>query len=152
MLFGFLVVLFVIVCVILCLLILIQSDKGGGISGAVGGGLGGASNLLGTQDTANILTRGTVIFGVAFLILCILLSFTFNKSNVNGQKSLLQKRAEKQATYSPSSILNNNGLPLQGTPDAAAGNAAPATPAQGTPAGGNAAGQSLPVLPPAGAK
>jgi preprotein translocase subunit SecG len=149
MLFGFLVVLFVIVCVILCLLILIQSDKGGGISGAVGGGLGGASNLLGTQDTANILTRGTVIFGVVFLLLCILLSFTFNRSNVSGQKSLLQKRAEKQSAYSPSTILNNGGLPLQGAPDGAA---APAAPVQGAPAGGNAGGQSLPVLPPAGAK
>lgn len=149
MLFGILIVLFVIVCIILCLLILIQSDKGGGISGAVGGGLGGASNLLGTQDTANILSRGTAIFGVAFLVLCILLSLTFNRKNVVGQKSILQQRAEKQSTYSPSSILNNGSLPLQGTPDAAGG---AATAAPEAPAGGNAGGQSLPVLPPAGAK
>ncbi len=149
MLFGILVVLFVIVCIILCLLILIQSDKGGGLSGAVGGGLGGASNLLGTQDTANILTRGTAIFGVAFLILCILLSFTFNRKNVVGQKSILQQRAEKQATYSPSSILDNGGLPLQGTPDAAGG-AATATPV--TPEGQNAGGNALPVLPSSDAK
>ncbi|MBN1602306.1 MAG: preprotein translocase subunit SecG [Chitinispirillaceae bacterium] len=150
MLFGFLIVLFVFVCIILCLLILIQSDKGGGISGAVGGGLGGANNLLGTQDTANILTRGTVIFGVAFLVLCILLSFTFNRSNAVGQKSILQERAEKQATYSPSSILDNGGLPLQGTPDAAAGT-------NNGDAAGNASGektgaQTLPVLPSTDAK
>lgn len=150
MLFGFLIVLFVIVCIILCLLILIQSDKGGGISGAVGGGLGGANNLLGTQDTANILTRGTVIFGVAFLVLCILLSFTFNRSNAVGQKSILQERAEKQATYSPSSILDNGGLPLQGTPDAAAGNNAGA--AAGNATGEKTGAQTLPVLPPANAK
>ncbi|HEX2958646.1 MAG TPA: preprotein translocase subunit SecG [Chitinispirillaceae bacterium] len=149
MLFGFLIVLFVIVCVILCLLILIQSDKGGGISGAVGGGLSGASNLLGTQDTANILTRGTAIFGVAFLILCILLSLTFNRKNVVGQKSILQERAEKQATYSPSSILNNGSLPLQGTPNAAGG---AATTAPESPVGENVGGQSTPVLPPANAK
>jgi preprotein translocase subunit SecG len=149
MLFGFLIVLFVIVCIILCLLILIQSDKGGGISGAVGGGLGGANNLLGTQDTANILTRGTVIFGVSFLVLCILLSLTFNRKNVVGQKSILQQRAEKQATYSPSSILNNGSLPVQGSPDAAGG---AATAAPGTPTNENVGGQSLPVLPPANAK
>jgi preprotein translocase subunit SecG len=150
MLFGFLIILFVIVCIILCLLILIQSDKGGGLSGAVGGGLGGANNLLGTQDTANILTRGTVIFGAAFLILCILLSFTFNRKNVVGQKSILQQRAEKQQTFSPSSILNNGSLPLQGTPDAAAGNATGA--AAGNATGEKTGGQALPVLPPAGAK
>jgi preprotein translocase subunit SecG len=150
MLFGILVILFVIVCIILCLLILIQSDKGGGISGAVGGGLGGASNLLGTQDTANILTRGTVIFGVAFLLLCIVLSFSFNQKNVTGQKSILQQRAEKQADYSPSSILNNGSLPLQGVPDADKNN----IPGNGTgnAAGANPGGQSLPVLPPANAK
>jgi preprotein translocase subunit SecG len=59
MLFAILVFLFIIVCIFLVFLILIQSDKGGGISGAIGGSLGGAGNLLGTQDTANILTRGT---------------------------------------------------------------------------------------------
>jgi preprotein translocase subunit SecG len=150
MLFGFLVVLFVIVCIILCLLILIQSDKGGGISGAVGGGLGGANNLLGTQDTANILTRGTVIFGISFLVLCILLSFTFNRSNAVGQKSILQERAEKQATFSPSSILNNNSLPLQGTPDAATGNTTGA--AAGSTTEEKTGAQTLPVLPSADTK
>lgn len=113
MLFGFLIVIFVFVCVFLCLLILIQSDKGGGISGAIGGGLGGASSLLGTQDTANILTRGTAIFGAAFLILCILLSFTMSKQGIADQKSLLQQRAQKQQSFSPASVLGNKSLPLQ---------------------------------------
>jgi preprotein translocase subunit SecG len=150
MLFGILVILFVIVCIILCLLILIQSDKGGGISGAVGGGLGGASNLLGTQDTANILTRGTVIFGAAFLLLCIVLSFSFNKHNVTGQKSILQQRAEKQADFSPSSVLNNGSLPLQGAPDAAKSNVPGNSATNET--GANPGSQTLPVLPPANAK
>ena len=141
MLFGFLVVVFIFVCILLCLLILIQSDKGGGISGAIGGGLGGANSLLGTQDTANILTRGTAIFGAAFLILCILMSFTLSHQSVTGTKSLLQERAQKQQTYSPSSVLEGKGIPLQqGAP-------------QGPEAQGNApvipgAGQALPIAPP----
>ena len=95
-------------------LVLIQSDKGGGISGAIGGGLGGANSLLGAQDTANILTRGTVIFGCVFFALCIILSFLMSHQSVNVEKSLLQKRAEKQSSYSPASVLNNgNGLPDQ---------------------------------------
>ncbi len=102
---GLLVFVFVIVCILLCLLILIQSDKGGGISGAIGGGLGGANSLLGTQDTANILTRGTAIFGALFLVLCIVMSAVVGKANVSSQKSLLKNRAEKQQNYSPSSIL-----------------------------------------------
>ena len=140
MLFGLMVVVFIIICILLCLLILIQSDKGGGISGAIGGGLGGASSLLGTQDTANILTRGTTIFTVAFFVLCIAMSFVIRTQSVTVNKSMLQERAEKQANFSPSSVLGNKELPIK------EGAAQPA------PAGTGAVneGTTLPILPPAG--
>ncbi len=140
MLFAFLVVIFVIVCIILSLLILIQSDKGGGISGAIGGGLGGASSLLGTQDTANILTRGTTIFASVFFMLCIIMSFVLRTQNVTVNKSLLQERAEKQQNYSPSSVLGGKGLPIQ--------EGATQTPEAGA-AGAANEGTALPLLPPA---
>jgi preprotein translocase subunit SecG len=112
--FWALLVIFILVCVVICFLVLIQSDKGGGISGAIGGGLGGASSLLGTQDTANILTRGTVIFGSAFFVLCIAMSLVMSKQTVTVEKSLLQKRAEKQQGFSPASVLDNRGgLPIK---------------------------------------
>ena len=137
MLFGFLVVIFVIVCLLLSLLILIQSDKGGGISGAIGGGLGGASNLLGTQDTANILTRGTTIFAGVFFLLCIVMSFVVSKQNVTVNKSLLQERAEKRQNYSPASVLGDEALPIQ---EGAAETA---------PAAGGTGGTPLPFTAPA---
>jgi preprotein translocase subunit SecG len=112
--FWLLLVLFVLVCIIVCFLVLIQSDKGGGISGTIGGGLGGASSLLGTQDTANILTKGTVIFGISFFVLCILMSLVMSNRDVSAEKSLLQKRAEQQQDYSPASVLDNQGgLPIR---------------------------------------
>ncbi len=114
MLFGIAVVIFLIVCVILILLVLIQSDKGGGISGAIGGGLSGANTLLGTQDTANILTRGTTIFAFSYMALCVLLSLFLSKTAASAPKSALKKRAETQA-YSPSSVLQGGGLPLTGS-------------------------------------
>jgi preprotein translocase subunit SecG len=138
-LFGVMVFVFVIVCVMLCLLILIQSDKGGGISGAIGGGLGGANSLLGTQDTANILTRGTAIFAALFLILCIAMSAVVGKQNVSQERSLLKDRAQKQQNYSPSSVLGNKGLPLQQSGQSAA-------PAQG------ATSPALPAVPQGGQK
>jgi preprotein translocase subunit SecG len=140
MLFGFLLFIFIIVCIFLCLLILIQSDKGGGISGAIGGGLGGANTLLGTQDTANLLTRGTAIFGGAFLVLCVLMSFVVTTQSNVTQKSLLQKRAEKQQSFSPSSVLEGQGLPMQQGGEGATPGTAPD---QGAPAG------TLPMAPPA---
>jgi preprotein translocase subunit SecG len=143
MLFGILIFLFVIICIVLCLLVLIQSDKGGGISGALGGGLGGASSLLGTQDTANILTRGTTIFATAFFLICIFISFLMGRSTVEVNKSLLQQRAEKQANFSPSSVLGNQSLPIQEGAEPAATNPAGVTPGKATE------GTALPIVPPA---
>lgn len=107
MLFAILVFLFIIVCIFLVFLILIQSDKGGGISGAIGGSLGGASNLLGTQDTANILTKGTAIFGGVFLVLCVLMSLTLNQQNNSTKASILQEKVAKEKKYSPAAALDN---------------------------------------------
>lgn len=104
MLFGILLVLFILVCIFLCLIILIQSDKGGGISGAIGG-LSGASNFLGTQDTANILTKGTAVFGSLFLILCIVMTFVASRgSDVALEQSGMQKRAEKVRNEAPTPL------------------------------------------------
>ena len=164
-LFWLMLAVFIVVCVLLCFLVLIQSDKGGGISGAIGGGLGGANSLLGTQDTANILTKGSMIFGAAFLILCVLMSMIMSHQTITVEKSILQKRAEKQQTYSPSSVLNKGGmqikqsaatqgsqaaaqagLPVKQAPEASApaGNAAATTTPKALPKG------ALPLAPPSG--
>jgi len=100
MIFGLLLVIFLLVCVFLCLLVLIQSDKGGGLSGTLGG-LSGASNFLGTQDTANVLTKGTYIFGGVFLLLCVLMTFFAPGGQSGVNKSGMQKRAEKAGIVIP---------------------------------------------------
>jgi preprotein translocase subunit SecG len=112
MLFGIAVVIYVFVCICLVLLVIIQSDKGGGISGAIGGGLSGANALLGTQDAANILTRLTTGFAIAFMALCIALSLVLSRTTMEATKSELQKRAEQQQKFSPSSALGG-ALPLK---------------------------------------
>jgi preprotein translocase subunit SecG len=135
-LLGILLFIFIAVCILLTFMILIQSDKGGGISGAIGGGLGGANSLLGTQDTANILTRGTAIFGGAFLVLCIILSVVVSRVNEGSQSQLKNRAIKQQETASPASILNNNALPLQNNSSALPAASTPATTAPEAPAAG----------------
>lgn len=115
MLFGIVVVLFVLVCLLLIGTVIIQSDKGGGISGAIGGGLSGANQLLGTQDTANILTRATTVLAISFMVLCIILSLFLSRTTIQTEKSELKKRAEEVQQYSPSSALGGGGgaLPIK---------------------------------------
>jgi preprotein translocase subunit SecG len=141
MLFGIGLVIFVIICVFLCLLILIQSDKGGGISGALGGGFSSATNLLGSQDTANILTRATAISAGIYLGLCLLLSIFLSHPTGTQVKSALKERAEKQGTYSPASALQGQqGLPM-GNP----GGSGTALPPAGLPAPQGAVPQTTPA-------
>ncbi|KMQ52989.1 preprotein translocase, SecG subunit [Chitinispirillum alkaliphilum] len=109
--FGILLFVFILVCFLLCVIVLIQSDKGGGLSGAIGG-FGGAANYLGTQDTANILTRGTAIFAAAFLVLCVIMSFVVSNTGVSAERSLLQERAEQHQQFTPSSALEGRELPI----------------------------------------
>jgi preprotein translocase subunit SecG len=112
-LFGILLFIFVLICVFLCLVILIQSDKGGGISGTLGGGFASAANLIGSTDTANILTKATSIAGGIFFGLCLILSIFFSHPTEKQVKSSLKARAEKMGSYSPSSVLSGSqGLPL----------------------------------------
>jgi preprotein translocase subunit SecG len=127
-LFWLLMVVFILVCLLLGFFILIQSDKGGGISGAIGGGLGGASSLLGTQDTANFLTRATVGLAGGFLVLCIVMSVIISHQTFTVDKSILQKRAEKQQDYAPASILGGQGLPIKQGDEGTTGAATTASP------------------------
>jgi preprotein translocase subunit SecG len=137
MLFAFFLVLFVFVCIGLIFLIIIQSDKGGGISGAIGGGLAGANTLLGTQDAGNILTKGTTGFAIAYMVLCIVLSLFLSRMVNKVPESALAKRAASaQEAPTPSDVLQGGGFPLQqeggeGTVPPAAGttNPAPIAPA-----------------------
>ena len=131
MLLGLLLAVYVFVCIVLCLLVLIQSDKGGGISGAIGGGLGGVNTLLGTTDTANILTRLTTGFAIAFMVLCISIAFLLPHLASAKQRSLLKQRAvTAQNDFSPASVLQNQPMPV-------------------APAGGNAGTAQDPLAPPA---
>lgn len=113
-LFWSFIVLFVIVCFGLILLVLVQSDKGGGLSGAVGGGIAGANSELGTQETANILTKGTTICAVAYLVLCVVLSLVLTRLVAEPvDQSLLKNRAEKMEQYVPPAN-NSTTLPIEG--------------------------------------
>jgi len=131
--FGIFVFLFVVICIFLCMIVLIQSDKGGGISSAIGGGLSGANNLLGTQDTANLLTRATTVAAILFMALCIVLGLFLSNPARAQEKSLLKERAEKQQTFSPASVLDGDGgLPLGTESGEAAPAPVPAEPAAPT--------------------
>lgn len=57
-----------LVCLLLTLIILVQPSKsGGGLGGAAFGGGGMGEQLFGAR-AGNVLTKGTILFGIIFLV------------------------------------------------------------------------------------
>ncbi|MBO8165471.1 MAG: preprotein translocase subunit SecG [Brevibacillus sp.] len=68
-------ILLVIACIGLIAVVLLQSGKSAGLAGSIGGG---AEQLLGKQKARGIdavLSKLTVVFAVAFMVLAILLGY-----------------------------------------------------------------------------
>jgi len=88
--YTFIIILIAIIAVLLILVVLLQSSKGGGLAGIAGGG---ASQILGARQTADVLERATWTLGGLFLALCILSNFAINRG---GGGSALQERLQEQ--------------------------------------------------------
>jgi len=79
-----LVVIHVIACIVLIIGILMQSGKGGGLSGTFGGDM--AQNILGT-NASNLLTKATIVAAIVFLCTCIGLTIVTTQKS----KSLVER-------------------------------------------------------------
>jgi preprotein translocase subunit SecG len=123
--FGVVLALHLLVCLGLVGVILIQSGKGGGLSG---GAFGGATQtVFGGRGAVDFITRATIGLGVAFFVTSMTLALmTAGSSGPSRGKSLLQSEARKAAQRAPQ---QQQGAPAPiGTP---APGGAP-TPAGGT--------------------
>jgi len=87
MLYYFFLVLLVLTCLCLIAVVLIQSGRGAGLSGAFGMGEGQA--VFGSR-AGDVLTKATEVFAIAFMILCVLVTYQSKHSRdsiMSGSKS-----------------------------------------------------------------
>jgi preprotein translocase subunit SecG len=117
--YGFLIVIFVIVSALLTFVILIQSSKGGGLAGIGGGDSFGS--VFGGKGSAPFLIKITGILATVFLVMAILLGF-ITRGGVS-ENSLIEQERERRST-SPARSLPQVAEPGPG------GNAAPAAPTE----------------------
>lgn len=73
MLVPVLTVLFILICPLIVLIVLMQDPKGGGLAGVLGGA--GGSSAFGAK-TADVVMKVTVVLGIAFFLLSIVLGIT----------------------------------------------------------------------------
>jgi len=89
--YTFLLILHVIGCVGLIISILMQSSKGGGLSGVFGGGGGGMGSVFGGRGVASFLSKLTTILAIAFFVICLILGKITGPSSGNTEQSAIQK-------------------------------------------------------------
>jgi preprotein translocase subunit SecG len=130
-LFGFLLVVLLLVGVFMTVIVLLQAGKGGGLAAMGGSGGTAADGLMGGRQAATLLTKATWISGGLFLTLALALS-VISSRQAGPQGSVLRGQIQAPAAPAPTPIL-------PGAADPAAGGApveiAPAAPA-GQPEGG----------------
>jgi len=81
MLYGFFLVIHIIISVLLVVAILMQASKGGGLAGIAGGMGAGGSSMLGGRQAATMLHKVTIGLALVFGINALLLGALSRGSN-----------------------------------------------------------------------
>ncbi len=87
-LFGFIVVLHIIVCLFLIGVVLLQQGRSADLAGAFGGQ--GSQTAFGPRAAANVLTRLTTWSAIIFMLTSITLSVLYQRTST-GTHSVLDK-------------------------------------------------------------
>jgi len=94
--YTFLIIVHVLVAVLLTLTILMQSSKGGGLSGTFGGA--GSGSLFGGRGAATFLSKMTTGLAVAFMAISILIGLM---SAPRGEAtSIIKREADRRVVPS----------------------------------------------------
>ena len=118
-------IIFVLACFFLVIAVLMQTGKGGGISGAFG--IGGASQtIFGASGAGNVLTRATWILGGAFMLLSLLLAMLSGTSPATRTRSVLEPVGTAAPVTAPSGTPADAGLPAPGSSPASGTETPPA--------------------------
>jgi preprotein translocase subunit SecG len=133
--FWFLVVLILIDAVLLSIAVLLQSGKGGGLSGIASGGQ--TQQILGARQAPDFLEKATWVLGGTFIFLSLIASFFAGGS----QRSVLQSRPSDAPAETAPPQTAPLGPSLPG--------AAPTAPVQANPTPAPAQGAPAPAEAPA---
>ena len=122
--FGFLLVVLILVGLFMGVVILLQSGKGGGLA-SMGGGAG-TDTLIGGRQAATLLTKATWISGGLFMTLALILSILSSRAAENSG-SILRGGIQPAPAAAPAPVLpGTTPQGEQAAPPATGADAAPA--------------------------
>lgn len=125
MLYGFMIVLFVLTCILMVVVILMQASKGGGLASSFGG-MGGAGGMLSARSATSFLQKTTIGLAVFYAVLCIIISFMSaggpaGQLESTTQQQLQQLNQEQQTAPAATELPAATPLDNQDTPPATDG-------------------------------
>lgn len=116
MLYGFLIVLQMLISILLVVAILLQASKGGGLAGIAGGAM--QSSVFGGRSAANFLTKATTILATVFMLNCLGMAVLSTAGKQSA--SVTQQAAQAESANSPvPSIPEGEGEPAPSSGEAA---------------------------------
>jgi preprotein translocase subunit SecG len=129
-LFGFLLVVLLLVGLFMTVVVLLQAGKGGGLAAMGGAGGTAADGLIGGRQAATLLTKSTWISGGLFLFLALTLSVVSSRQ-AGPQGSILRGQFQAAPAAAPTPVLP--GAEAPGATETPAGPAAAPVQPEGTP-------------------
>jgi len=109
--YTFLLIVHILVSIVLMLAILMQSSKGGGLSGSFGGV--GGSSLFGGRGAATFLSKVTTGLAIAFMVISVLIGLV---SAPRGEATSIIRREANRRTSPSAELPVPEGIDDQGTP------------------------------------
>ena len=91
MLYTIVTVVILLVCALLVLFVLVQNAKGGGLVSS----LGGASNVVGVRESANILEKGTWTLAVVLMLLSFFAVAALPHQDPGSAESRIQQQVQR---------------------------------------------------------
>ncbi len=92
MVYSILLFFHVLISIALTIAILMQSSKGGGLSGVFGGGGGGLGSVFGGRGVATFLSKFTIVMAGLFLLVCLIMGkITHDSGGTQSTQSAVQR-------------------------------------------------------------
>lgn len=96
--YGFLLLVHLLICLALVVVVLVQSGKGGGLAGGAFGG--SAQTVFGGRGATDFFSRATMVLGAAFFVTSLTLALI--SSGTSGpRRSLVQENARRSSSSAP---------------------------------------------------
>ena len=110
--FTLLIILHVVVCVVLVLIVLLQSGKAGDLASAFGGS--SSQTAFGVRSAATILTKGTTICAITFMVTSLGLAILFTRGRTSSVLEELPAAEQTAPIAAPAAAPDSDQAPEAG--------------------------------------